>query len=92
MIIVWSIVLGLGISLTRPAVFTLLGEVVPASRVGTGYGLLTTIFNLGVFFGIPLIGQVRDLTSSYSTSFIIMAIVMASAAVVSGITMRTISK
>ena len=92
MIIVWSIVLGLGISLTPPAVFTLVGEVVPASRVGTGYGLLTTIFNLGVFFGIPLIGQVRDLTSSYSTSFVIMAIVMASAAVVSGITMRTISK
>ena len=76
MVVVWSILLGIGISMVPPAVFTIAGEVVPPSRVGTGFGVLTTVFNLGVFFGIPLIGHVRDLTSTYRSSFILMSIIM----------------
>jgi len=92
MIIVWSILLGIGISMVPPAVFTIVGEVVPPSRVGTGYGLMTTIFNLGVFFGIPLIGHARDLTSTYRSSFILMSIIMGLGAVVAALSTRMIAK
>ena len=92
MIIVWSILLGVGISIVPPAVFTIVGEVVPPSRVGTGFGLMTTIFNMGVFFGIPLIGHARDLTSTYRSSFIFMSIIMGIGAVVAMLSTRVISK
>lgn len=92
MIIVWSILLGVGISIVPPAVFTIVGEVVPPSRVGTGFGLMTTIFNMGVFFGIPLIGHARDLTSTYRSSFILMSIIMGMGAVVAMLSTRVISK
>ena len=92
MIVVWSILLGIGISMVPPAVFTMVGEVVPPSRVGTGFGLMTTIFNLGVFFGIPLIGHARDLTSTYRSSFILMSIIMGMGAVVAMLSTRVLSK
>jgi len=72
--ILWSIILGAGLSLVPPAVFTLAGEVVPAGRLGTGYGLLTTLFNLGIFIGIPFVGKVHDLTGGYRYSFGLMAL------------------
>lgn len=92
MIIVWSILLGIGISLVPPAVFTIVGEVVPPSRAGTGFGLLTTIFNLGIFFGIPLLGHARELTSTYRSSFILMSIIMGMGAVMAALSMRVLSK
>jgi MFS family permease len=92
MIIVWSTLLGLGISMVPPAVFTIAGEVVPPSRVGTGFGVLTTIFNLGIFFGIPLIGHIRDLTSTYSSSFILMSIIMGMGAAMALLSKLMLSK
>jgi predicted MFS family arabinose efflux permease len=41
--------------------------------VGLGYGLLTAIFNGGVFLGIPLVGSLKDLTGLYGPSFWLMA-------------------
>jgi MFS family permease len=92
MIILWSILLGIGISLVPPAVFTIAGEVVPPSRTGAGFGLMVTIFNVGVFLGIPLVGHAKDLTSTYTLSFILMAIIMAMGAVTTAISMRLVSK
>lgn len=92
MVVVWSILLGIGISMVPPAVFTIAGEVVPPSRVGTGFGVLTTVFNLGVFFGIPLIGHVRDLTSTYRSSFILMSIIMGMGAVIAAPLTLRVSK
>jgi MFS family permease len=91
-VLVWSILLGIGVSMVPPAIFTLAGELVPPARIGTGYGLLTAVFNLGVFFGIPLIGRARDLTLSYRSSFIIMAIVMGMGGVVAMISYLTLSR
>ena len=92
MIIVWSLLLGIGISMVPPAVFTIIGEVVPPARAGAAFGLMTTIFNLGIFFGIPLIGHVRDLTSTYRVSFILMSIIMGMGAVVAALSARMVSK
>ncbi len=91
-ILLWSVVIGVGISMVPPAVFTIAGEGVPPSRMGTGYGLLTTIFNLGVFVGIPLVGHVRDITDSYRSSFILMAVIMGLGAVVGILFTRLVSK
>ena len=91
-ILLWSVVIGVGISMVPPAVFTIAGEGVPPSRVGTGYGVLTTIFNLGVFVGIPLVGRVRDMTASYRSSFILMAVIMGLAAVMGILSSRLVSK
>jgi MFS family permease len=92
MIITWSILLGIGISMVPPAVFTIAGEVVPPSRTGTGFGLMTTIFNLGVFLGIPLVGHAKDLTSTYTYSFILMAIIMAMGAATGAISIKLVPK
>ncbi len=91
MILVWSILLGAGISMVPPAVFTIAGEVVPFSMVGTGFGLLTTVFNLGIFFGIPLIGHIRDLTTTYTLSFILMSLIMFMGAFIAGISGRLLA-
>jgi MFS family permease len=79
----WSFILGMGLSLVPPAVFTIAGETVPCNRLGTGYGLLTTLFNIGFFLGIPLVGKVRDLTGGYMGSFALMAGFLLAGAVVS---------
>ena len=92
MTIILSILIGAGISIVPPAVFTLAGELVPTSRAGTGFGLLSTIFNLGVFFGIPLIGRARDLTLSYQTSFILMSLFMGLGAVLAALSPRFLTK
>jgi len=88
LVMLWSILLGVGISMVPPAVFTIAGEAVPPSRMGVGYGLLTTIFNLGIFFGIPLIGNARDLTHDYRASFILMALIMGMGSALSLISRR----
>jgi len=92
MVVVWSILLGVGISMVPPAVFTIAGEVVPPSRTGVGYGLLTAIFNLGIFFGIPMIGNARDLASDYRSSFFLMALIMGMGAAMSIISVRLLSR
>ncbi|MDF1535298.1 MAG: MFS transporter [bacterium] len=87
----WSIILGLGISLVPPAIFTIAGQVVPASRIGTGYGLLTTVFNVGVFLGIPLIGYTRDIFSNYVGSFVVMSMILVLGTVIGGVSNRMLS-
>lgn len=79
----WSFTLGAGLSLVPPAVFTIAGETVPPASLGKGYGLLTTLFNIGFFLGIPFVGKVRDLTDGYHVSFVIMAVFLVAGAVVS---------
>jgi MFS family permease len=72
--LIWAIMLGVGVSIIPPVIFTLAGEVVPKDRIGLGFGLLSTIFNIGVFFGIPMIGSLRDIAGAYGPSFIVMAL------------------
>ncbi len=90
-VVFWSIVLGAGISLVPPAIFTIVGHMVPPSRIGTGYGILTTVFNLGVFLGIPLIGHARDISGNYASSFITMSVLLVLGTVMGGISYRMLS-
>ncbi len=69
----WTVLLGLGISLIPPVIFTMAGEVVSPGRTGMGFGLLTAMFNAGVFLSIPLAGYIKDLTGTYSASFVLIS-------------------
>lgn len=81
--LVWALILGTGVSVIPPVVFTLAGEVVPRERIGMGFGLLSTLFNVGVFFGIPMVGSLRDITGAYGPSFTAMALLALATSVVS---------
>ncbi len=73
--IFWALLLGAGISLIPPAVFTMIGENSPGNQIGLTYGMLTTIFNLGIFVGIPVLGAMRDYSGRYTSSFTAMAVI-----------------
>jgi cyanate permease len=90
-VVLWTIVLGAGISLVPPAIFTIVGQMVPPSRIGTGYGILTTVFNIGIFLGIPLIGHARDISGNYASSFVTMSVLLVMATAVGVISHRMIS-
>jgi MFS family permease len=71
--LLWTILLGLGVSMVPPAIFAMAGESVPADKIGLGFGILTTLFNIGLFLGIPLVGSLRDLAGNYQLGFLFMA-------------------
>ena len=71
--VLWTVLLGLGVSLIPPVIFTMAGEVVSPERIGLGFGLLTAMFNAGVFISIPLAGYIKDLTGTYGASFMLIA-------------------
>jgi cyanate permease len=70
--LLWVTVLGLGVSTIPPGCFTLVAEGSPAGQVGLGYGLMATVFNAGVFLGIPWVGILRDGSGNYRNSFMVM--------------------
>lgn len=88
----WSFIAGLGIAMVAPAVFTLAGEVVPSSRTGTGYGILTTLFNVGTFLGIPLVGFARDITADYVAAFGLMVAFLLVGSILAIVTGRMLSE
>jgi len=90
--VLWSVVLGAGISLVAPPVFTIAGQVVSPGRLGTGYGIMNTLFNVGVFAGIPLVGKVRDMTGDYRLSFALMAAFLVAGSALSLVSARMLSE
>jgi MFS family permease len=90
--VVWSVVLGVGISLVAPAVFTIAGQVVSPGRLGTGYGIMNTLFNVGMFAGIPVLGKARDMTGDYRLSFALMAALLLVGSVLSLFSAKMLSE
>jgi MFS family permease len=87
--LIWATTLGIGVSIIPPVIFTLAGEVLPKERTGLGFGLLSTLFNIGVFFGIPIIGSLRDMSGVYGPSFISMALLAMAASGAALLLMRS---
>jgi cyanate permease len=69
----WAVVMGVGVGIIPPAVFTLVPVLVPPGRVATGFGVLNGTFNLFIFLGIPAAGALRDATGSYAAPFLCLA-------------------
>ncbi len=65
---------GFTAALIPAPVFSLGAEVVNRERLGMGYGILSTLNNVGIFVGPQLVGLSRDATGSYRASFWLMAL------------------
>ncbi len=69
------LMIGIGVAnaLIPAPVFALIPDVVKPQNLGLGYGIVSTMLNLGVVVGPYIAGLSRDLTGSYQTSFWSMA-------------------
>jgi MFS family permease len=67
-------VLGISFSLVPAAMWPSIPFIVEERRLGTAYGLMTLIQNVGLFFFPILIGTVRDRTGNYTASMLIFSL------------------
>ncbi len=67
------IVIGLAFSLVPAAMWPAIPLIVPKERIGTAYGLMTMIQNLGLATFPWVIGMLRDASQSYTSSMIVFA-------------------
>ncbi len=86
-----QVLLGMALGASLAAVVTPLlslpGSLLPADRVGRGFGILATFANLGIFFCPPLVGMVRDQSGQFTAPFLLMAGI-AAAGVAAGLFLR----
>ena len=69
--------LGIALAFMVTPTMSLPGSVLPPSHIGRGFGILSTLANLGIFFVPPLAGFARDLTGAYAWAFWLMGMVAA---------------
>ncbi|MFH1775637.1 MAG: MFS transporter [Chloroflexota bacterium] len=55
-------------------VFSLAADVLSPRQLGVGYGILTTVLNVGAFAGPWLVGLSRDMTGTYRVGFGVMSL------------------
>ena len=67
------IVLGLAFSLVPAAMWPAVPLIVKEERVGTAFGLMTMIQNIGLMLFPYLNGKLRDMTHSYAASMVMFA-------------------
>ncbi|HFE51904.1 MAG TPA: MFS transporter, partial [Bacteroidetes bacterium] len=67
------IALGAAFVLVPAAMWPSVPLIVPEERVGTAYGLMTTIQNIGLALFPFLNGELRDLTHTYTSSMLMFA-------------------
>ncbi len=67
------IILGLAFSLVPAAMWPAVPLIVKEERVGTAFGLMTMIQNIGLMLFPYLNGKLRDMTHSYSASMVMFA-------------------
>ena len=67
------LILGLGCGLPYVSVFTRASQLFPG-RVGVAMGLANMLGMVMILVGAPLVGKVKDVTNSYSSSFIVLGL------------------
>ncbi|MGA2613990.1 MAG: MFS transporter [Spirochaetia bacterium] len=68
------LLIGVAQTLVPSPVMALAPDVVPKERLGVGFGIISTCFNLGILIGPALLGWARDVTGSFSLSYALMAL------------------
>ncbi len=71
--IVALLILGMGCGLPYVSVFTRASQLFPG-RVGVAMGLANMLGMIMILVGAPLVGKVKDITNSYSSSFIVLGL------------------
>ena len=67
------LILGTGCGLPYVSVFTRASQLFPG-RVGVAMGLANMLGMVMILIGAPLVGKVKDVTNSYSSSFIVLGL------------------
>ncbi len=57
-----SILIGVAVAMVPPAIFSFPAELLPERLAGLGFGIIGTIFGVGVFLGPYVAGFLRDAT------------------------------
>jgi MFS family permease len=68
------VLIGLAASFIPPPVFSLVPKLLPAEKIGMGYGIVSTCLNIGVLLGPFLVGVSYDQSGAYVVGFSIMAV------------------
>ena len=70
----WSIALGIGLSLVPVCIFSLVPEVVKPEHTSMGLAVITASSNIGITIGPLILGSVLDITSgNFVTGFIVIS-------------------
>ncbi|MFC2166290.1 MFS transporter, partial [Acidobacteriota bacterium] len=67
-------VMAIAVALVPTPVFSFLSKIVPPKDLGIGFGILSMVSGMGMFFGPYLSGLIRDKTGSYEMTFIFLSI------------------
>jgi predicted MFS family arabinose efflux permease len=67
------IILAIAVSFIPSPVFSFPPKLLKPEYLGLGFGILTMVSNMGIFFGPYLVGFVRDATGSYEKSFTLIS-------------------
>ena len=85
------VVMAVAVALIPAPVFAFTSKVLKPENLGLGFGILSAVSSIGVFFGPYIAGLVRDKTGSYEMSFIflsILAILVTVTAIILRVKMR----
>jgi MFS family permease len=73
-IIPLMIFLGIAAALIPAPIFSLPPDILPPAKLGLGFGIITTLVNVGIMLGPYFVGLVTDITGEYEASFLLMAV------------------
>ncbi len=68
------VVMAVAVAFIPAPVFAFPSKVLKPENLGLGFGILSALSSIGVFFGNYMVGLVRDKTGSYEMSFIFLSI------------------
>jgi len=74
-------IMGMAFSLVPAAMWPSLPYIIPESRLGSAYGLMTMIQNVGLTLYPYIIGWVRDHTGSYASAMLVFSLTMLAACI-----------
>ncbi len=67
------IIMGLTLPFIPTAIYAMLPDVVGPQKLGLGFGIIFTCMNIAIVLGPLLVGFIRDVSGSYSPTFVLMA-------------------
>ena len=68
------VVMAVAVAFIPAPVYSFTSKILEPENLGLGFGVLSTVSSIGMFFGPYITGLVRDRTGSYEISFIFLSL------------------
>ncbi len=65
--------LGIAAAFVPAPIFSLPSDILPPEKLGMGFGIITTLLNVGILLGPYLVGLTIDITGGFQSGFLLMA-------------------